>query len=354
MPIRTNRALLTALGLATVLWFASAAAHAAATRAGVAPGVVGLLAPATPAVSMVRGASPAGAWDVAAVVAFLGTLAVLVLPALRATRTGTAARVLAVWFAAIVAGWAAAFAWTVVVAMPMIDYGLTTLLAMGFAEGARAGCAWGVTYGWVVALVTVAVARLGQEPANDAHRPGALAAGITAGAVAAIGWLVVAAAHVRIDDTVNQYVTTARSQFASMVRAGADWLLPVTTTAGASGGVVLLSGVLVGGVVGTLAWLAARTSVLPGGRLVLVLGVWAAAIVGAAVGGLPGILTTVELEPEGDGWWAVQQLLLFGPTDGGASGALYGWIPALLALGVLAWAARGTHPAAEEPAPAIG
>lgn len=340
MPNRTNRALLTALGLALLLWFGSAAVHAAWTRAGAPPGLVGLVAPLTPAVSLVRGAGNAAGADVLATLAFLAVLAGLLLPPLRATRTGAVPRALAVWFAVIVAGWAAAVVATVVVAAPMLQYGLFEVLAYGYGEAARAGCAWGVTYGWVVAVVTVAVARRGAEPLTIRRPSGALVAAITAGVVSAIGWLVVAAAHVRVDETVDQYVTTARSQFALAVRESADWVLPVTTTRGAPDEVVLLGGVLVAVVVGTLTWLAARTSVLQGGRLVLFLGVWAAAIVGAVLGGLPTVLGSIGLSPEGDGRWAVGQALLYGVSDGGASGALYGWLPALLVVGVLALARR--------------
>lgn len=351
MPIRTNRAFLTALGLALVLWFASAVAHAAWTRAGAPPGLVGLVVPLTPAVSLVRGVGNAGGGDVLAAIAFLAVLAGLLLPPLRATRTGAVPRALAVWFAVIVAGWAAAVVATVAVWAPMLQYGLLDLLAYGYAEAARTGCAWGVTYGWVVAVVTVAVARRGEEPPTIRRPSGALVAALAAGGLSAIGWLVVAVAHVRVDETVDRYVTTARSQFALAVREAADWVLPVTTARGAPDAVVLLGGVLVAVVVGTLTWLAARTTVLQGGRLVLFLGVWAAAIVGAVVGGLPTVLASIGLSPEGDGRWAIAQTLLYGVSDGGASGALYGWIPALLVLGVLALARRLSTPAPSEPAP---
>ena len=351
MPIRTNRALLTALGLALALWFATAVVHAAWTRAGAPPGVVGLLTPATPAVSLVRGAGSAGGPDVLAVIAFLAVLAGLVLPAIRAGRTGAAPRVLAVWFAVIVAGWAAATVSAVVLAGSMTGFGLVDVLTMGYGEAARAGCAWGVTYGWVVGLVTVAVARRGEEPLTIRRPSGALVAAITAGVVATVGWLVVAVAHVSVDDTVDRYVTTARSQFALAVREAADWVLPVTTARGAPDAVVVLSGLLVGAVVGVLTWLAARSTVVRGGRVVLFLGVWAAAIVGAAVGGLPTVVASTGLQPEGDGRWAIGQTQLYGPSDGGAAGALYGWIPALLVLAVLALAGRRAAPVEVEPEP---
>lgn len=358
MPIRTNRALLTALGLGLVLWFVSAVAHAGASRAGISPGLVGLLAPATPAVSLVRGAGYAGGGEVLAVLVFLGALALLVLPALRATRTGAAPRVLAVWFAVIVAGWAAGVVSMIageggrLFAYGTPDAGLW-LLTLGYLEPLRAGWAWGVVYGWIVGLAAVAVARRGEEPAPASRPAGALAAAITAGVVAAIGWWAVAAAHAAVDSTVDRYVTTARSEFALTVRLAADWALPVTTTRDAPSAVVLLSGLLVGGIVGGLVWLAVRTTVVTGGRLVLFLGVWAAAIVGATVGALPTVLASTGLDPEGDGRWAIGQSQLYGPTDGGASGAFYGWIPALLVLGVLAWARRASAPSEAEPVPAV-
>ncbi|WP_456787628.1 hypothetical protein [Cellulomonas sp. P5_C5] len=352
MPLRTNRAFLTALGLALVLWFGTAVVHAAWTRAGAAPGLVGLVVPMTPAVSLVRGAGSAGGAGVLAVIALLAALAGLVLPALRATRTGAAPRVLAVWFAVIVAGWTAAVVWTLAVAAPMVRYGLLDLLAFGYGEAARAGCAWGVSYGWVVGLVTIAVARRGTEPPTLRRPSGTVVAAATAGVVAAIGWLVVAAAHVSVDETVDRYVTTARSQFALAVREAADWVLPVTTARGAPSAVVLLGGVLVGVVVGTLTWLAARSTLLQGGRLVLFLGVWAAAIVGAVVGGLPTVLASTGLDPDGDGWWVIGQTQLYGVSDGGASGALYGWVPALLVVGILTLAQRrAAHLAAPAPDP---
>ncbi|MBO3102341.1 hypothetical protein [Cellulomonas fengjieae] len=346
MAIRNHRALLTALGLGVVLWFGSAVVHAAWTRAAGPTGLVGLVAPTTPAVSLVRGAGSAGGSQVLATIAFLAVLAALVLPAVRATRTGAAARVLAAWFAVIVAGWAAATLQTLATIGMFRGYAIRDLLALGVGEPVRTGWAWGVSYGWVVALATVAVARRseqqagGEQQAGSGPALGAPAAAVTAGVVAAIGWLVAALAHVAVDDTVNQYVTTARSQFALSVRVSADWLLPVTTAGGAPGGVVLLGALLVGAVVGTLAWLAARTTVLQGGRLVLFLGVWAAAIVGAVVGGLPTALASTGLDPEGDGRWAIGQGQLYGPSDGGAAGAFYGWIPALLVVGLLVWTQR--------------
>ena len=357
MPIRTNRAFLTALGLALALWLASAVAHAGASRAGVAPGLIGVLAPATPAVSLVRGAGNAGGGDALAVLAFLGVLALLVIPSLRATRTGAASRMLAVWFAVIVAGWAAGVVSMVaddsgrLLAYGFPDAGLW-VFSVGYLEPLRAGWAWGVVYGWVVGLVTVTVARRGDEPAPAGRQAGALAAATTAGAVSAIGWLAVATTHAAVDSTVDRYVTTARSEFALSVRLAADWALPVTTTRGVPSAVVLISALLVGAVVGSLVWLASRTAVLVGGRLVLFLGVWAAAIVGATVGGLPTAVASTGLQPEGDGRWAIGQTQLYGPSDGGASGALYGWIPALLVLGVLTLAQRRQPPLPPVPAPA--
>jgi hypothetical protein len=356
VSIRTNRSLLTALGLGLVLWFASAVAHAGASRAGIAPGVIGLFAPATPAVSLVRGAGFAGGNDVLGAVVFLGALTALVLPALRATRTGAAARVLAVWFAVIVAGWAAGVAAMIADPTGLFAYGFPGaspwLFTVGYLEPVRTGWAWGIAYGWLVGLVAVAVARRDEEPARVGRPAGALGAAIVAGAVAAIGWWAVAATHSAVDSTVDTYVTTARSQFALSVRVAADWLVPVTTSRGAPGAVVLLSGLCVGAIVGGLAWLAVRTTVLMGGRLVLFLGVWAAAIVAATVGAIPTVLATTGLDPEGDGRWIVGEIQVYGPTDGGASGALYGWIPALLVLGVMVWAQRSSAPAEVEPVPA--
>ena len=116
---------------------------------------------------------------------------------------------------------------------------------------------------------------------------------------------------------------------------------------------MVLSGVTVGIVVGTLVWFAARTTVLVGGRLVLFLGVWAAAIVGAVLGALPSTLFGRHRPADPDATW-VSELLFRHTTDGGASGALYGWIPAALVLGVLAVARRVAARASRSPTAGAG
>lgn len=358
---RTILPALLAGGLSLVLWFGAGALHALLVRAGTPAGVVGFVAPATPAVPLVQRGLP-DATHVAAVVALLVVVMLLALPTATA-RTGFAPRVLAVWFAVVVGGAVAALASSVTTLTVVLRYGYDAVaqgVMLGFLEPVRVGAAWGATYGWVVGLATVALARRLDRPDDDAARrtgaSGALRAAVVVGLVSGLGWAVTAALHGWVDRTVAEHVTTTRSELALTVSTAADWLAPVTTAADASPGALLVCGALVGTIAGALTYVAVRTSVLPTGRLVLVLGVWAATVVGALVGAAPTVLVGLGLDPTGDGRWLVQQTLHLGPTDGGAAGLVYGWVPALLALAVVLRATPRPPtepPAAPSPEPRV-
>lgn len=339
------------------LWLGTAALHALLVRAGAPAGVVGFVAPGTSAVPLVQ-YGQVEASHVAAAVTLAVVVTALATPGAGAARTGFAPRVLAVWFAAVVGSGAAVLVSTATVLSPALPYGgLEQAVRLAFLEPVRVGGAWGVTFGWVVGLATVALARRLERTEVDAvveplARPasGALRAALVVGAVAGLGWAVSAGLHGWVERTVAEYVTTARSELATTVSTAADWLAPVTTAADASLGALLVCGALVGTVAGALTYVAARTTTLPHGRLVLVLAVWASCAVGALVGAIPTVLVGLGLDPQGDGRWYAQQTLLYGPTDGGAAGLAYGWVPALLALLVVA-RATPRPPAASPAAP---
>lgn len=342
------------------LWLATAALHALLARAGAPAGVVGFVAPATSAVPLVQ-YGQVEASHVAAVVALVAVVTALAIPGAGAARTGFAPRVLAVWFAAVVGSAVAVLASTATVLSPVLQYGgVPQAMRLAFLEPVRVGGAWGVTYGWVVGLVTVALARrLERATVDAAHEPpaqpasGALRAAVVVGVVAGLGWAVAAGLHGWVDRTVAEHVTTARSELAATVSTAADWLAPVTTAADASVGALLVCGALVGTIAGALTYVAVRTTTLPGGRLVLMLAVWASCAVAALVGAIPTVLVGLGLDPQGDGRWYAQQTLLYGPTDGGTAGLVYGWVPALLALVVVA-RATPRPPAGPPVVPAPG
>ena len=271
--------------------------------------------------------------------ALVVVVALLAAPAVRASGTGFAPRVLGVWFAVVVGGAVASVfsGWPTI--LGLLRYGadgFTQMVLFGVFEPVRRGTAWGATYGWLVGLAVVAIARrLEGAPPAGRRATGALPAALVVGAVAAAGWSLAAVAHSWVDRTVASYVTTARSALAGTVSTAADWLAPVTTAGDASLGAVLACAGLVGTVAGGLTYVVARSTVLPDGRTVFVLAVWVACVVGALLGAIPTALVGVGLDPQGDGRYLAQSLLKYGPTDGGSAGLLYGWIPALLALLVL-------------------
>lgn len=325
--------------LSLALWLGAAAVHALLVRAGVPAGVVGFVAPATSGLSLVQ-YGVLEPWHVAAAVALVVAVAALALSGAGAARTGFAPRVLAVWFAAAAGGVVAVLTSSVMILSPVLRHeGLVPTLRVAMLDPVRVGAAWGATYGWVVGLATVALARRLERATGDADQgpavapaSGALRAAVVVGAVVGLGWAVAAGVHGWVDRTVAEHVTTARSELAATVSTAADWLAPVTTAADASPGALLVCGALVGTIAGALTYVAARATTLPGGRLVLVLAVWLSCVVAALVGAIPTVLVGLGLDPAGDGRWYVQQTLLDGPTDGGAAGLLYGWVPALLAL----------------------
>ncbi|GEM_PF-2789625 len=333
---RTILLSLAASGIALVVWLAVGALHVLLEHAGVPAGLQGFVAPATPAVLLVWHAPDTA---LVAGIALAVVVAVLAAPSVHASGTGFAPRVLGVWFAVVVGGAVACgfSGWPTI--LGMLQYGtdgLTQAALLGMFEPVRRGTAWGATYGWVVGLAVVAIARRLEGGEPTARRAGgALPAALVVGAVAAAGWSLAAVAHGWVDRTVAEYVTTARSALAGTVSTAADWLAPVTTAGDASLGAVLACAGLVGTVAGGLTYVAARSTVLPAGRTVLVLAVWVACVAGALLGAIPTALVGVGLDPQGDGRYLAQSLLKSGPTDGGAAGLLYGWIPAVLALLVL-------------------
>ncbi|MDC7123303.1 hypothetical protein OMK64_17370 [Cellulomonas fimi] len=325
--------------LSLALWLGAAAVHALLVRAGVPSGVVGFVAPATSGVTLVQ-YGMVEPWHVAAAVALVVAVAALTLPGAGATRTGFAPRVLAVWFAAAVGGVVAVLTSSITILSPMLQHeGLVPTLRAAMLEPIRAGAAWGATYGWVVGLATVALARRLERATGDGDQglaatpaSGVLRAAVVVGVVSGLGWAVAAGVHGWVDRTVAEHVTTARSELAATVSTVADWLAPVTTAADASPGALLVCGALVGTIAGALTYVAVRTTTLPDGRLVLVLAVWLSCLVAALVGAIPTVLVGLGLDPVGDGRWYAQAMMLLGPTDGGAAGLLYGWVPALLVL----------------------
>lgn len=350
LTIRTIRLALLASATALTVWLLTGALHVLLVRLDVPAGLVGFVAPSTPAVGLAHGSVGAALLAAATLVV---AVAFLVLPALRASGTGSAGRVLAVWLAVVVAGAAAALftGWPATVhALGQGRDGTVPLLLFGWFEPIRRGTGWGATWGWLVGLAVVALARRDEDrPVQPTvTRPVATAAGVGAGLVAGAGWTVAAAVHAWVDRTIATHATTGRSTLAITVSTTADWLAPVTTAGEVSTGALLACGGLVAVIAGGLAYLAARTAA-PHGRAVLVLGVWAGCVAGALWGALPTALVGDGLDPTGDGRWLRQQdLLQLGPTDGGAAGLLYGWLPALLAL-LVVQRLRAATPASQEP-----
>lgn len=356
-----------------LLWFAAGVLHVVLSRAGSPPGLVGLLAPSTAMRGPARILATASFVGPESVAVFVVVLAALARPVLRARSAGAGARVLGVWFAAIVAGLAPVLV-TTATALLRLDHSLlaregwVTVLAYGYAEPLRTGCAWGLTYGWLVGLAAVALLRRdalapGGQRRPPQPRPGALVAGVVAGGLSALGWLLAAAADSLVVDALARSAPTTGREPGTTLLLELAWTLPVTTAAGRPFPLVLLSGVLVGVVVGALTWLAVRGTDRTA-RLLPFLGVWAAAVVGTGLGALPTALAGHGSSPQGDERWMTVQSLLRSPTDGGAAGALGGWVPALAVLAVLAWLGRAapvedapvedapTEHAPTEPAPA--
>ncbi|AEE44925.1 hypothetical protein [Cellulomonas fimi] len=359
LTIRTIRLALLASAAALTVWLLTGVLHVLLARLDVPAGLVGFVAPSTPAVGLAHGSVGAALLAAATLVVAVGFL---VLPALRAAGTGYAGRVLAVWLAVVVAGAAAALftGWPATVhALGQGRDGTVPLLMFGWFEPIRRGTGWGATWGWLVGLAVVALARRDEDRPEQptVARPVATAAAVVAGLVAGAGWTVAAAVHAWVDRTVATHATTGRSTLAITVSTTADWFAPVTTAGEASTGALLACGGLVAAITGGLAYLAARTAAATHGRTVLVLGVWAACVAGALWGALPTALVGDGLDPTGDGRWLRQQdLLQLGPTDGGAAGLLYGWLPALLALLVVQRLRAATpvprEPGGPSPAPA--
>lgn len=331
---------------AVVAWFACGMLNVLGTRYRLPTDLVGLVAPWTHATwavhEPVRGLL-GGALGAAALV---GVLLVAARPALRAQDAGTGVRVLATWFAVVLGGVAAAVVGAL--AVPL-TFGARGALASSLWADVRTAGGWGVAYGWLVTLAVLPHLRRTSRP-RTAGDEGAVRVAVLAGGTAAVGWMVVAMLHATVESLVAQNVTTYRSPRAAALRSAADWLLPVSSATGARPVVVVVAGLLVGAVTAGLTWWAVRGGVGAAGRGLLVRAVWLAGTVAAVLGPVVVLLGPATYDPESAGPWLAAQRALLGPTDGGASGLLLGWVAALVAVWALRDPAAATHGSQATPA----
>ncbi|AEI13226.1 hypothetical protein [Cellulomonas gilvus] len=309
--------------------------------------LVEVYSPAPP-VGWVLGAGFGTAGTVLSVLVLMVAAALIAYLPLRSTRSTRAVVVVAVWGAVLLA---AALAGATTALVLQSDVAFDGSLSWAFARGNAVRAAWwALLTGWVPALVAVAVRGPG-EVADDAARSRigvrtATIAALVAGVVGGAGWWLTGVLH----QWAAGELATVRRDTGRTLQQVVEALLPVSrgssmlgtessdVAAFAAGAAVLLVVVVLVG------WGVARGAAVPGGRAALVLVVWFATVVGSAAACAVALLPLAEAV----GGSANLRLYAMGPVLSAVGwGALYGWVPGLIALLVARVLARRTEAKAE-------